>query len=59
MSNLARSVKARITCEHAGLPQFPVTLDPKTGTELCRILSGITARGHFTRYTPVSSRHAL
>jgi hypothetical protein len=28
-----------------GLPQFPVTLDLKTGTELCCILSGITARG--------------
>jgi hypothetical protein len=26
-----------------GLPQFPVTLDLKTGTELCCILSGITA----------------
>jgi hypothetical protein len=42
-----------------GLPQFPVTLDLKTGTELCCILSGITARGHFTRCTPMSSRHAL
>jgi hypothetical protein len=42
-----------------GLPQFPVTLDLRTGTELCCILSGITARGHFTRCTPMSSRHAL
>jgi hypothetical protein len=42
-----------------GLPQFPVTLDLKTGTELCCILSGITARGRFTRCTPMSSRYAL
>jgi hypothetical protein len=48
-----------MTCEHAGLPQIPVTFDLKTGTELCCILSGITTRGHFTRRTRMSSRTAL
>jgi hypothetical protein len=41
------------------LPQFPVILDLKTGTELCCILSGITAGGHFTQCTPMPSRHVL
>jgi hypothetical protein len=44
----------RLGCVRArGLPQFPITLDLKNGTERCCILSGITARGHFTRCTPM------
>jgi len=59
MSDLARSIEGADDVRARDLPQFPVALDPKTGTERCCILSGITARGHFTRCTPMSSRHAL
>jgi hypothetical protein len=59
MSDPARSIEGADDVQARGLPQFPGALDPKTGTERCCILSGITARGHFTRCTPMSSRHAL
>jgi hypothetical protein len=59
MSDLARSNKGAHDVRARGLPQFPVTPDLKTGTERCCILSGITAREHFTRCTLMSSRHAL
>ncbi|UPK06675.1 hypothetical protein [Bradyrhizobium sp. 170] len=54
---LVRSVKGAHDVRARCLPQFPVTLDLKNdlknGTERCCILSGITARGHFTRCTPM------
>jgi len=56
---LARSIKGADDVRARCLPQFPGTPDLKTGTERCCILSGITARGHFTRCTLMSSRHAL
>ncbi|MBT1509077.1 hypothetical protein KIP88_01065 [Bradyrhizobium sp. SRL28] len=59
MSDLARSNKGTHDVRARGLPQFPVMPYLKTGTERCCILSGITAREHFTRCTLMSSRHAL
>jgi hypothetical protein len=54
-----RSVKGAHDVRARGLPQFPVMPDLKTVTERCCILSGITAREHFTRCMLMSSRHAL
>ncbi|MGA8470460.1 MAG: hypothetical protein WB721_16690 [Pseudolabrys sp.] len=42
--DLARSVEGAHGARARGLPQFPVTLDLKTGAELCCVSSDITAR---------------
>jgi hypothetical protein len=42
--DLARSVEGPHGARARGLPQFPVTLDLKTGAELCCVSSDITAR---------------
>ena len=53
--DLARSVKGAHDVRACDLPQFPVTFDPKIGTELAAF-SDITARGNFARCTLMSSR---
>ena len=54
---LARSVDRPQDAGARGLPQFPVILDLKRGTERYCVLSGITAGGHFTQCTPMSNPH--
>jgi hypothetical protein len=43
MSGPARFVNGAHDMRARGLPQFPITLDLRTGAELCCISSGITA----------------
>ena len=55
MSALARSIKSMHNVRAHRLPQFPATLEPKTGAELCCISSGNTAS---RKFHATNRRHA-
>jgi hypothetical protein len=59
MSGPARVVKGTHDVRARGLPQFPVTLDLKTGLNFAAFCQASLPAGIFTRCRLMSSRHAL